>query len=62
MADIRAIKLLQKEDVHIEEKLGKGGFGTVFKGKLNRSEVAIKIDSADGEDQYSVRNEAKRLW
>ena len=49
---------IQKNDVKLEEEIGRGAFGVVFKGTYHSMEVAVKkiASSADSEDRLKAAN------
>ncbi|EEC70823.1 hypothetical protein OsI_02301 [Oryza sativa Indica Group] len=45
-----------------ENKIGEGGFGTIYKGKLDRLEIAVKrLDSHSGQGFVEFRNEIQLI-
>lgn len=64
--DIRPFKILFTE-LELEEVIGVGGFGKVYRGYWNNQEVAVKAARQDPDEDISVtienvRQEAKLFW
>lgn len=54
-------------ELHLEEVIGAGGFGKVYKGVWQREEVAVKAARQDPDEDISataesVRQEARLFW